>query len=154
MVINLLIVSCYCYADEDEFWRQQLYPFSYSITSTNRHAAYIFMAVKTLRYFNSNPNMILREEIFFLGKIAKDILVFKAVSFTFIFFIPSPWHYRPVLVVCIPVLNSFCVIVRINRVQRILRQADMVFVQSSVIKQCLCQIQRFKRVKQTDFFPI
>lgn len=65
MVINLLIVSCNSYADEEEFWRQRLYPFSYSISSTNRHAADSFMAVKTLRYFDSSPNTILKEEISF-----------------------------------------------------------------------------------------
>lgn len=46
MVINLLIVYCNCYANEDEFWRQQPYPFSYSITRARRHVADTFMAVK------------------------------------------------------------------------------------------------------------
>lgn len=115
MVIHLLIVSCYCYADKQEFWRQELYPFSYSITRTNRHVGDSFMAVPTLKYFDSYPDMIF-------------MIFFNQIMFRFYIV-----HWN---------MNLYSVVLRVKRVYESLRQAKRIFVEGSAIKQCNCKIQK------------
>lgn len=107
MVIHLLIVVCYCYGNEEEFWRQQLYPFSYTITSANRHAADSFMALNTLTNFDSCLNLILME--------TTGIFIFSLNSFYNVF-IASLWNNRPKNIIYIAVMNSCSVVVREKRV--------------------------------------
>lgn len=65
MVTNTLIESCHCYADEEGILKAvlkfKLYPFSYSIASSKRHGADSFMDVKTLRFFDFYPNVVLMD---------------------------------------------------------------------------------------------
>lgn len=126
MVIHLLIVSCHCYGDEGEIWRQRLCHFSYTITSTNRHATDSFMAVQTSKYFDSSQNLTMKMFVF-------DQLPYFSCCQSILWNI----SYR----ICW-IMNSGSVLLRVKIVWRSLRQADKVFVKGSAIKQCNCKIQK------------